>query len=565
MNGFPQIPPRRLRVILATAIGLSALALLSIGYRAVIEWQHAAGLVASRRASAAVDLLVSALSRDMRGAHRSVLSAVEREGLAHGATADLLHPITGAFTRYPYAEAFFSWKNAPDEDVVFYSRVERKPDWLSGTASTALYPVNTGSDSRVGRQLLERFRTDMLQGRRFSAFTLKIGGTVYQAAAVITYADAAHEQPTALLGYLVNMTWARAHYFADLASQVTAIEGADRAVRFAIVDDAGEAVFGAPPADARNAPVARRTFEAAFFDPSAVAVDPPPDLGVAWWVAVAETRDDPTLAAAERGARRTLAIAAVMTLTLAVGLIVSLRAARVSADLAVMRADFVSAVTHELKTPLANLRAINETLASGRATPEMIREYAGMGIGEATRLTRLVDNLLAYSRITDVADIYTFEPVALSEVVQRSLQGFSSTLRRDGFAVTVDVPDDLPKVHADPNALGLLLNNLIDNAIRYSAQSRALAVRARQTGAGVTVEVVDQGVGIPAEEIPRVMRKFVRGRNSVSGGSGLGLAIVDRIVSDHHGTMGIASVEGHGTTVSVTIPAARHEEKSAGR
>lgn len=564
MSWFTQMPPRRLRVILATAIGLSALALLSIGYRAVVEWQHAAGLVASRRASAAVDLLVSALSRDMRGAHRSVLLSVEREGLTNGATADLLHPITGAFTRYPYAEAFFSWRNAPDEDVVFYSRVERKPDWLSGTSSTALYPVNTGSDSRVGRQLLERFRTDLLQGRRFSAFTLKIGNTVYQAAAVITYADAAHEQPTALLGYLVNMTWARAHYFAELASQVTAIEGNDRAVRFAIVDDTGQAVFGAAPAE-RDAPLARRRFEAAFFDPSAVAVDPPPDLGVTWWVAVAETRDDPTLAAAERGARRTLAIAAVMTLTLAVGLIVSLRAARVSADLAVMRADFVSAVTHELKTPLANLRAINETLASGRATPDMIREYAGMGIGEATRLTRLVDNLLAYSRITDVADIYTFEPVTLSDVVQRSLQGFASTLNRDGFAVTVDVPDDLPKVHADPNALGLLLNNLIDNAIRYSAQSRALSIRAVHGGTGVTIEVSDQGIGIPAEELPRVTRKFVRGRNSVSGGSGLGLAIVDRIVSDHRGTMGIASVEGHGTTVSVTIPAARHEEKSAGR
>jgi two-component system phosphate regulon sensor histidine kinase PhoR len=188
-----------------------------------------------------------------------------------------------------------------------------------------------------------------------------------------------------------------------------------------------------------------------------------------------------------------------------------------------------------------------------------------MGIGEATRLTRLVDNLLAYSRITDVADIYTFESVTLSDVVQRSLQGFSSSLNRDGFTVTVDVPDDLPKVRADPNALGLLLNNLIDNAIRYSASSRVLSIRALHAGTGVTIEVSDAGVGIPAEELPRVMRKFVRGRNSVSGGSGLGLAIVDRIVSDHHGTMGIASVEGQGTTVSVTIPAARHEETSAGR
>ena len=230
-----------------------------------------------------------------------------------------------------------------------------------------------------------------------------------------------------------------------------------------------------------------------------------------------------------------------------------------------MRADFVSAVTHELKTPLANIRAINETLASGRTTPEMIREYARMGIGEATRLTHLVDNLLAYSRVTDVADVYSFEPIRLGEAVERSLQEFAPMLQRDAFAVSVELADDLPPVKADPNALGLLLNNLIDNAIRYSRQSHVLTLRAHHSAAGVTLEVSDQGVGIAADELARVTRKFFRGRNSIAGGSGLGLAIVDRIVTDHGGTLGIVSVEGQGTTVSVTIPAASHEEKGTGR
>jgi signal transduction histidine kinase len=221
-----------------------------------------------------------------------------------------------------------------------------------------------------------------------------------------------------------------------------------------------------------------------------------------------------------------------------------------------MRADFVSAVTHELKTPLANMRALNETLLSGRATPDMIREYAGMGVGEATRLTRLVDNLLAYSRVTDVAHVYSFERVPLSAVVQRSLQEFANALRRDGFEVEVDVPDDLPPVKGDPHALGLLLNNLIDNAVRYSKDSRRLSIAARAHGTGVTLDVTDRGVGIRADELDRVTRKFFRGRDSVSGGSGLGLAIVDRIVHDHGGTLAIRSSEGKGTTVSVTIPAA---------
>jgi signal transduction histidine kinase len=548
-----RLSTRRTRAVLASAIALSALALVWTGYRAAVEWRHAAALVASRRAASAVDLLVSALSRDMRGAHTLVLLSAERDGLAGGSTADLLHPIAGAFARYPYAETFFSWHNTPNAPVVFFSRTERRPAWLVPAPTAALYPVVTGSNDRVGGALVERLGTDMQQGRRFSAFTTSVDGAEYQVVAIITYTTRIHDRADSAIGFLVNARWAREHYFAELASQMAAIESADRSVRFSIVDDAGRPVVGTPVAQDTDT-AAARVFPVAFFDPAAVAVDPPPDLTLSWWTAVASTRDDPTLAAAERGAGRTLVVAAVMTVTLALGLIASLRAARASADLALMRADFVSAVTHELKTPLANIRAINDTLASGRTTPEMVREYAHMGTSEATRLTRLVDNLLAYSRVTDVADIYSFEPVALASVVQRSLQEFASALQRDRFEVTVDVPEDLPRVHADPTALGLMLNNLIDNAIRYSKDARAIAITARADSGNATLTVSDRGVGIPADELERVTRKFFRGRGSVAGGSGLGLAIVDRIVSDHRGRLAIRSTEGQGTTVSVTIP-----------
>ena len=554
MSWHTRIPARQLRLALASAIGVSALALVWVGYRAVVEWQHAAGLVATRRAASAADLLVSALSRDMRGAH-SVLLQVTRENPGFS-PADLMHPVAGAFTRYPYAEAFFSWRAGTENGVVFYHRVESRPAWLTSSAFAALYPVATGADRTVSQHLLERLSQDAEMGRRLSAFTTTIGGDPYQVVASLAYPDPRGERPDAVLGYLVNLRLSREHYFSTLAAQVAAIEGTDGGVRFSIVDDRGAAVVGTPSQTGTDAPAATRVFPAAFFDPAAVAVDPPADLGLVSWTARATAEDDVTLAAAERGARRTLAIAGVMTLTLAVGLIVSLRAARASAELAVMRADFVSAITHELKTPLANMRAISETLASGRTTPDMVREYASMGVGETTRLTRLVDNLLAYARVTDVADVYTFEAVPLAAVVQRSLQEFATVLRRERFVVDVDLPDDLPPVHGDLHALGLLLNNLVDNAVRYSKDERHISVRASAHSTGVTLAVSDRGAGIRPDELDRVTRKFFRGRDSVAGGSGLGLAIVDRIVADHGGTMSIVSTEGQGTTVSVTIPAA---------
>ncbi|MBI3403290.1 MAG: hypothetical protein HY048_17905 [Acidobacteria bacterium] len=344
----------RLSATLALAVGVSALALVLTGYRAVVEWQHAAALVAVRRAESAADLLVAALARDMRGAQLQVLAAAERDRSIPEPTADLLHPIASAFARYPYTEAFFGWGTAPAPDsVVFYTRAERRPSWLAGDDRRSLFPVVVGRAPAVAGALIERAMKDAWQTRRFSIFETEIAGSPYQVVTLLSYADALHERPAAALGFIVNLTWARTYYFADLAAQVAQIEGKDRSVQFLVLDDRGVRVAGRDTTSAAlaDAPQGRRVFPLAFFDPTAVAIDPPPDLPVASWTAVATARDDPTLGVAERGAHRTLIVASVMGLTLTVALVLSLQAARAVERLGEMRADFVSAVTHELKTP----------------------------------------------------------------------------------------------------------------------------------------------------------------------------------------------------------------------
>lgn len=545
---------RRLTGWLASAVVMSALALVWVGYRAVSEWQHAAGEVALRRAEAAVDLLLTALARDMRGAQRA-LTDIEQRGLAGAKPIDLLHPVASAFARYPYTEAFFSWRSgAPATRLVFYSRSERRPSWMSHEAEPRDFPVVVGNNSEISQLLHTRLMRDVTEGRQLSIFDTMLAGVPYQVVARITYDDALHVSATGVFGYVVNLSWARSYYFAELANQVARIESADQDIVFSICDTRGEVVTGNvthAPGTARSRP-----FQMAFFDPLTIAVDPPPDLSIPLWTAMAAARNDPTLAAAERGARRALAIAAAMALVLTVGLILSLQAGRASAKLAEMRSDFVSAVTHELKTPLANLRAIHETMASGRVTVQMSREYSQMGIREASRLARLVDNLLAYARITDVADAYAFEPVDLHAVVERTIREFSANLQHGQFVVETDLPEQLPLIKGDPTALSLMLNNLVDNAIRYSASERSLriavAVRERQ----VVLSVSDKGIGIAPDDLPKVTRKFSRGHGTNTGGSGLGLAIVDRIVHDHGGMLDITSRVGAGTTVTVAFPIA---------
>jgi signal transduction histidine kinase len=188
-------------------------------------------------------------------------------------------------------------------------------------------------------------------------------------------------------------------------------------------------------------------------------------------------------------------------------------------------------------------------------------------VQESKRLTRLVDHLLAYARITDVTEVYTFAALDLTALLDDVLRGFSTTLRDAGFDLELDVPRDTPAIWGDRTACLLLFDTLVDNAIRYSPAEKRLSIRARAAGASVIVAVADRGAGIPADELAQVTRRFFRGRSASSGGSGLGLAIASRIAADHRGSLTIESAVGAGTTVTVTLPGAdsRHEETHSRR
>jgi signal transduction histidine kinase len=295
----------------------------------------------------------------------------------------------------------------------------------------------------------------------------------------------------------------------------------------------------------------------AFFDPTLAVLNPPLDLPLRQWTVHVAGTTDPTLALAARGARRTLVVIGAGAVALAIGLFVTGRAARAMAKVSELRSDFVSTVTHELKTPVQVIRSIGETLARGRVSDrQRLRQYAQLLVQEGQRLTRLIDNLLAYSRVTDVTQLYSFEPLRPADIVDEALRGFDLLMNEAGFQAHVDVSPALPAVRADRTSIVLALDNLIDNAMRYSGASRELEIRGRLLNGSVEIAVHDHGVGIDPAELEHVQRRFSRGRSASGQGSGLGLAIVNRIATDHGGLFRIESVKGAGTVAALALPAA---------
>ena len=533
---------------------VSVAVLLWFGYRAVAEWRDKSALLADRQSSDAADLLVTALTRDMGGVQASILTSPQWNQFSADHPHEMNALVASAFARYPYPEAFFAWKRgALFSDTVLFYRADRRPPWASYQDGETVFPVVTAHEPEAAAELFNKIADDAARGKSVSFFEGTLNGTPYQVVAQPIYTDNYRQQLSSVVGFTVNLNWIRQHYFSELTQQVWSIgHGAETGLAMQITDANGRLVAG--NAAALSGPLNhRRSFDLLFVE-SQSAFPVSTSFVPEKWNVIVSGAGSTFLLRDSVAANRVLVFAAVSSLFFALGLILTARVVRTSAQLTGMRSDFVSAVTHELKTPIATIKAAAETLAKDRLTGMSVHACGRIVMMEANRLARLVENLLAYARITDVSDSYTFRPLEIAAIFNDIQQDFEARLDQQGFELRVAIGDDVDAVSGDRFALRLLFGNLLDNAIKYSRDRRIISLRASRAGTNIVIEVEDEGVGIPADEIPKVMRKFVRARNATGGGSGLGLSIARRIAHDHRGDLQLTSQVGRGTTVTVTLP-----------
>jgi signal transduction histidine kinase len=270
------------------------------------------------------------------------------------------------------------------------------------------------------------------------------------------------------------------------------------------------------------------------------------------------------------GARQSFYIAA-LSLVLAVaafGAYLLWRDVRRELRIAELRSQFVSSVSHELKTPLTAIRMFAETLRMGRpADPALRDEYLDIIINESERLTRLLNNVLDFSRIEAGRKTYQFASHDLESIVRTAARAMQYPLARQGFELQVAIDRGIPPVRIDPDALEQAILNLLANALKYSGDSRTIELRLSCEEGHAVIGVRDWGIGIDLDDQRRIFEKFyrvARPENRLIPGTGLGLTLVDHIVRAHHGRVEVDSTPGAGSTFRIHLPLVA-EESAASR
>jgi signal transduction histidine kinase len=259
-----------------------------------------------------------------------------------------------------------------------------------------------------------------------------------------------------------------------------------------------------------------------------------------------------------RFARTQFLILGALSLLMCAGIVLMYRNVSRELALAKLKSDFVSNVSHELRTPLALIRLYAETLELGRITSRAKpQEYYEIIRKESERLTALINNILDFSRIEAGKKEYSFRETNVADLVRSTLESYRFEIEQNGFYFEQKIDNNIPPLQVDREAIARSLLNLVNNAVKYSADQKYLGVYLYHRGGSVNLEVVDRGIGIPAKDQPKIFEKFYRVGDPLvhnTKGSGLGLALVRHIVQAHGGEVRVESTPGRGSKFIITLP-----------
>ena len=546
----------RLAVGLAIVVAIPMAVLFYFQFRSLSDIEKTSAILLRQLSSDTAESLTQSAEDYLKRPYLSVLLRVPQARIEPLDLAWIDPILHDALQESPYVTSFFVW-------------TERGPlgnKWLAYDHQTNAEPAGAWDrrfreDTVFGAKLLPRLHQLVKLRRAIVAFTEEVNGRQYYVQAQLRFESFARERMTSVVAMAVDAERLRTEFIPALLRDRLA--NVQQPVGFpsleaAVLAEDGSRIFQSDPTRSDDVPVDERSFAIIFFDKELLAFAAPYEqLREIWGLRTGYgPLSIPEIVSAST--RPQVALMFVLAVAMALGVFLVAGAAAREVRVAELKANFVASVSHDLKTPLALIQLFAETLELGRIrTPERAQEYYRIINGEAKKLTRLIENILDFSRMEAGLRPYRMEPADLGEVVTRVLARMETQLSQGNFVVNAQIASSIPRVLADEGAAEQAVENLLANAIKYSGEAKKIDVQARRAGDHVEVSVTDYGIGISRREQARIFRKFYRVQRDLGGGpqgTGLGLAIVDHTLRGHGGYVRVSSEPQRGSTFTLHFP-----------
>jgi signal transduction histidine kinase len=536
----------RLAVGLAVAITIPVAILFYFQFRSISALGRSSTVVLKQLSQETADGVTKTLQDGLRAVRFDVLIRIlQRQTEPLDLTA-IQTAFEQGFVNNPFVERFYVWSDISNE---------HQGEMLAFDRDSTEFIRNPPESAMV----LRRFRELAKEMRAIAVFQETVEGRPSYFEAQLRFTFPSRDRLTSLVAMRVDAERLRTDWVPKtVASKFANVEGPTGfpSLGVTVLDASNRVVF--PPGGAVPQHfVDERTFPLIFFEPDLVGFEAPSTNKPEKWRVLTGYGNQtiPEIIADRERPQRVMMtlLAAVMAL----GVFFIARAAAREVRLAELKSNFVSSVSHDLKTPLALIQLFAETLELGRMkNTDRAPEYYRIINSEARKLTRLIENLLDFSKIEAGLRLYKREPKDLTEVTRHVLDSLESQFRHNQFTVTSKLDTPVP-VSIDPEAAEQALENLLSNAMKYSPEHRDIVVEVAREGQHGVVRVSDRGVGIHPRFQRRIFRKFYRIQTDAGSGpqgTGLGLAIVDHVMRGHGGFVRVESNPGRGSTFSLHFP-----------
>jgi signal transduction histidine kinase len=559
----------RLAAGLAVAVAIPVAVLFYFQFRSLNAIEETSSVVLRQLSADSADSLTRNVGDELKAPYIGVMLRVF-QGRAEPLDLPFIDEVFAeGLERMAFVDEFYVWSSVGDvrpSELLVYDR----------SSPSRPSAERFRRDVALEKQLVPRLRELSAHRRAIVSMQETIEGRPHYMQAQLRFRDpATRERMSSFLALSVDSERLRAEYFPSLLRAQLA--GIQQPTGFpplvaTLLDEAGRLILDSGPG-ATHRFIDERQFPLVFFDKELLQYAAPLETHRELWrlrVGYGNQSIEEIVAASTRPQK---ALLAMLALTLGCGVFFVSRAAAREVRVAELKSNFVSSVSHDLKTPLALIQLFAETLELGRLkSTERAAEYYRIINSEARKLTRLIDNILDFSKMEAGLRPYKVGRQDLGEMTQRVLAALQSQFTQNQFDVRFEQPAPVPAVLVDADAVTQAIENLLTNAMKYSGNSREILVRVAIDDRFACVSVTDRGIGIPRRHQRRIFRKFYRiETDAVTGpqGCGLGLAIVDHTMRGHGGRVRVQSEPGRGSTFTLCFPiptgATTHEAHSGDR